>query len=78
MIYRWYDMKRYFTLKLNRRVLVPIAMILLSAIPFYFSPGAWVDIAFMVVALALIVWSCGKEIRDLIISKFTKTHASTK
>ena len=78
VIYRWHDMKRYFTLKINRRVLVPIAMILLSAIPFYFSPGAWADIAFMVVALALILWSCGKEIRELIISKFTKTHASTK
>ncbi len=78
VIYRWYDMKRYFILKINKRVLVPITMVMLSAIPFYFSPGAWADIAFATAALALIVWSCGKDTRDLIISKFTKTHGSTK
>ncbi|MBQ3363875.1 MAG: oligosaccharide flippase family protein [Muribaculaceae bacterium] len=78
VIYRWYDMKRYFILKINKRVLVPITMVILSAIPFYFSPGAWADIAFAAAALALIVWSCGKDTRDLIISKFTKTHGSTK
>ena len=72
------DMKRYFILKINKRVLVPITMVMLSAIPFYFSPGAWADIAFAAAALALILWSCGKDTRDLIISKFTKTHGSTK
>ena len=78
VIYRWFDMKRYFTLKINPRILVPVAVIMLSAVPFYYSHNAWIDICYMVVALALIVWSCGKEIRSIILSKFNKTHAATK
>ena len=76
--YRWFDMKRYFTLKISRRVIVPITMVLLSGIPFYLSPNKLIDIAFMIVALLLIAWSCGKDMRDLLLSKFTKTRHSTK
>ena len=76
--YRWFDMKRYFTLKISRRVIVPITIVLLSGIPFYLSPNKLIDIAFMIVALMIIAWSCGKDMRDLLISKFTKTRHSTK
>ena len=78
VIYRWHDMKRYFTLKIDKRVVMPVLVVLLSAIPFYFNANPWLDMAFMVVALALIMWSCGREIRDLILSKFTKTRIQTK
>ena len=78
VIYRWHDMKRYFKLVIDKRVAVPIGAILLSAIPFYFSPALWVDIAYMVAALALIAWSCGKEVRELLLAKFTKTRIPTK
>ena len=76
--YRWHDMKRYFILRINPRVLVPVAVIIVSAIPFYYSPSPWFDIAFMVVALGLIAWSSGKEVRDQLLAKFIKTHNSTK
>lgn len=76
--YRWHDMKRYFTLKIDKRVVIPIAVVLLSAVPFYYSPGVWFDIAFMLVGLAVIAWACDKELRDLLLSKFIKTHGSTK
>ena len=76
--YRWFDMKRYFTLTVNPRILIPVSVVMLSAIPFYFNAKAWVDIVFMIVALALILWSCGKEIRGLLLSKFTKTQPHTK
>ncbi|MBR5169561.1 MAG: oligosaccharide flippase family protein [Muribaculaceae bacterium] len=76
--YRWFDMKRYFTLTVNPRIIIPISIVALSAIPFYFNGKVWVDIAFMVLALVLILWSCGKEIRSLVLSKFTKTHSQTK
>ena len=78
VIYRWYDMKRYFILKIDPRVLVPVAVLLLSAIPFYYSQSPWLDIAYMVVALALIAWSCGKDVRGMLFSKIIKTHGSTK
>ena len=78
VIYRWHDMKRYFVLKIDRRTVVPILVMLLSAIPFYFSPGTWFDLAYMVLALVVIVWSCGKELRDMLLSKFSKTIGATK
>ena len=78
VIYRWHDMKRYFMLKIEPRVAVPIAVIVLSALPFYFSPGAWFDLAYMVVALAIIAWSCGKDMRGLLLAKINKTHTGTK
>ena len=78
VIYRWHDMKRYFVLKINPRILVPVAIILLSALPFYFSPGPWFDICFMVVALAIILFSCGKEYRDQLLAKIIKTRGTIK
>ena len=82
VIYRWHDMKRYFVLKINPRVLVPVAIILLSAIYFYYSLynklGAWCDICFMVVSLAIIAWSCGRDVRELLLSKIIKTRGATK
>lgn len=78
VVYRWHDMKRYFTLKISHRVLVPIAILLLSALPFYYNDNPLIDIAFMVLALIIIVLSCSKEIRELILSKLPKTHGTTK
>ena len=78
VIYRWFDMKRYFVLKIHYRVLVPVAMVLLSAVPFYFSTNPLLDIAFMVVALVIIVWACGRDARTMLLSKFTKTVNPTK
>jgi len=78
VIYRWHDMKRYFVLKIDRRVIIPVAIIAVSALPFYLSPGPWFDIAFMVLALALIVWSCGKDLRTMLLAKIIKTHSPTK
>ncbi len=78
VIYRWFDMKRYFILKFSPRTLIPIAVMLLSGLPFYFSHSAWIDLAYMAAALAVIACSCGKEIRDMLVSKITKTHGLTK
>ena len=78
VIYRWHDMKRYFVLRISKRTAIPVAIIMLGAIPFYHSPGAWFDVAYLVVAIAVITWSCGKELRGLLLSKFTKTSESTK
>lgn len=75
VIYRWHDMRRYFVLKINRRTLVPIVIILLSAIPFYYCHNTLLDIAFMVLALVCIAASCSRDLRDLLLAKFRK-HTS--
>lgn len=76
--YRWHDMRRYFILKIDRRCIIPVVVMLLWAIPFYYSPNVLFDIVFMAIALGCIVWACGKELRELLLSKFTKTHDSIK
>jgi len=78
VIYRWHDMKRYFVLKIEKRTLVPVAVMSLCAVPFYYNRFKWLDIIVMLVALALIAWVAGKELRDLLLSKFTKSRAATK
>lgn len=77
-LYRWHDMRRYFVLSINRRSIIPVALMLLCAVPFYYSPNALADIVFMVIALVCIIWACGKELRAQLLSKFIKTHESIK
>ena len=69
-------MRRYFVLRIDRRCIIPVALMLLWAIPFYTSPNWLVDIAFMVIALGVIIWASGKELREQLLSKFIKTHDS--
>ena len=76
--YRWFDMKRYFSLKINKLTIVPVAVMLVSAIPFYNNLPLWADVLFMLVAMACIAGSCDKEIRELLLSKITKTRTVTK
>ena len=78
VVYRWHDMKRYFVLKIDVRVIVPVAVILVSALPFYFSSNYWYDITFMLLALVIIAWSSNREMREMLLSKILKKHRDTK
>ena len=71
-IYRWHDMKRYFTLKIDHRITVPVIVMLLSAVPFYYSDKVWMDVVYMLAALCCIATACDKELRDTLLSKFAK------
>lgn len=70
--YRWHDMRHYFVLRSSRRSLVPVVVMLVSAIPFYYCDGAVINIVYMALAIGAIIAACNKELRDLILSKFTK------
>ena len=70
--YRWHDMRHYFVLRSSRRSLVPVVVMLVSAIPFYYCDGIVINIAYMTLAIGAIIAACNKELRDLILSKFTK------
>ncbi|MBQ9555117.1 MAG: oligosaccharide flippase family protein [Muribaculaceae bacterium] len=78
VIYRWHDMRRYFVLKIHSSTIVPIIVMLLSAIPFYYSHNTWIDIACMLVALICIAGSCSKELREPLLEKFAKSRSETK
>lgn len=77
-IYRWHDMRRYFVLKIGKLTAVPVAVMLVSALPFYHTQGIGLNLVYLVLALACIIASCDKDVRDLILSKFAKSSASTK
>ena len=77
-IYRWHDMRRYFVLKVGKLTAVPVAVMLVSALPFYHTQGFWLNMVYMILALACIIASCDKDVRDLILSKITKSSATTK
>lgn len=70
--YRWHDMRRYFVLKSSSRSLVPVIVMLLSAIPFYYCDGIVINTAYMALAIGAIIAACNKELRDLLLSKFSK------
>ena len=77
-IYRWHDMRRYFILRIGKLTAVPVAVMLISAIPFYSNLHWWGDIIFMLAAIACIAGACDKDIRELLLSKITKTRTLTK
>ena len=76
--YRWFDMKRYFVLKMEARTAIPVAVMLLSALPFYYSHSIVIDILFSVAAILFLAWLYRNELRDLWQSKIIKTHNRIK
>ena len=60
--YRWFDMRRYFVLKFELRTLVPIALMVICAIPFYYNRSIAIDIACMAAAIACMAWPYREEI----------------
>ena len=78
VVYRWHDMHRYFVLKIAPRTAIPIAVTLVSALPFYYSCNTLVDITFMIIATGAILASCGRDIIDMLLSKISKSHHTAK
>ncbi len=76
--YRWRDMKRYFILKIEPRTAIPVAAMLLSAIPFYYNDSVAVDIVFAIAVIAMLAWLYRTELLDLWQSKITKTCSRIK
>lgn len=72
--YRWFDMKRYFVLKIEPRTAIPVCTMLLGALPFYYSRSIAIDILFSLAVVAVLAWLYRNELRDLWQSKITKTH----
>ena len=72
VVYRWFDMRRYFVLKFEPRTLVPIILMVVCAIPFYFNKSAWLDITCMVVAIICMALPYREDLQSK-LSKRLKT-----
>ena len=78
VIYRWYDMKRYFVLKIEPRTAIPVAAMLLCAVPFYYSHSMVVDILFPIAVIAVLAWLYRNDLLELWQSKIVKSHNRIK
>ena len=70
LLYRIFDMVRYVKLKLNISSAVPIIMVVVGMLPFYFDTSLIQDIAFLSAAMILIYLVLPKYYKNMLFSKF--------
>ena len=74
LIYRVYDMRRYFKLQLYAHSIIPILLLILGAIMYYLTSNTICDAVFVFVVLLLTVYFMPSEIKSMILSKIKKTR----
>ena len=76
LVFRWWDTRRYFVVTPTWRLAVPPLLVAAGAVPFYLSTGLWLDVAALVILLALLAWAAPsflvKDARGKITAKFHK------
>ncbi len=77
IIYRWIDTRRYFTLHFQPRTLIPLSLILISAIPFYLNDNHLIDALYIVLSIFILAIFTPEELKTSIINKFKRTHRYT-
>ena len=70
IIYRWIDTRRYFTLYFQARTLIPVGLILFSAIPFHLNENHIIDALYIVFSIIVLFIFTPKELKASIIKKF--------
>ena len=65
LIWRVVDTRKMFRLRPGRRVVVAPALAVASALPFYFNPGPWADIAWCIVCAVVLLMMLPGELRAL-------------
>lgn len=74
IIYRWIDTRRYFSLHFQPRTLIPLGLILVSAIPFYLNDNHLIDALYIVLSIFILAIFTPEELKTSIINKFKRTH----
>lgn len=69
MIYRWFDTKRYFKLRVLPTAIGPILLAGVSLIPYYVIHNFWGDWIYMLVASVLLIYWMPIEAKQMIKSK---------
>lgn len=70
--YRWIDTRRYFTLHFQSMTLMPIILILFSAIPFYFNDNHLIDALYILFTTFILYKFTPKELKAILIKKLKK------
>lgn len=70
IIYRWIDTRRYFTLHFQHKTLIPLALMLVSAIPFYLNDNHFIDALYIILSIVILFMFTPKELQASIINRF--------
>lgn len=69
VVYRWHDMRRYFTLRLQWRTALALAIVAVTAVVFYAQWPLWADVAAAVALLALCIACAPPRVRHLVVHR---------
>ena len=69
VLYRWHDMRRYFTLRLQWRTALALAIVAVTAVVFYAQWPLWADVAAAVALLALCIACAPPRVRHLVVHR---------
>ncbi len=70
IIYRWIDTRRYFTLHFQHKTLIPLVLMLVSAIPFYLNDNHFIDALYIILSIVILFMFTPKELQASIINRF--------
>ena len=77
IIYRWVDTRRYFTLKLQPRALIPLCLIMVSALPFYLNDSHLMDAIYIILSFVVLAIFTPSELKASIMNKLLMKKKST-
>lgn len=76
IIYRWIDTRRYFTLRLHAKTLIPLSLIIVSAIPFYLNHNHWIDALYIVLSIIILLIFTPRELKASVINRLRRKNSS--
>ena len=71
-VYRWIDTRKYFTLVFQTRTIIPIILILISALPFYLNNSHIVDALYIVLSSFILFITIPKSLREELYKKIKR------
>lgn len=63
-VYRWIDTRKYFTLVFQTRTVIPIILIVISALPFYLNNSHFVDALYIALSSFILFITIPKSLRE--------------
>ncbi len=77
IIYRWIDTRRYFNLHFHGATLIPLCLILVSAIPFYLNENHLIDALYIVFTIIVLYLISPNELKSNLIRFFVNKHKNS-
>lgn len=71
-IYRFFDTRRYFRINYSNHILLPVFLIAISYIPFYYSTHLWCDVTYLVAATIAMYHFAPDGLKRLITAAYRK------